>query len=99
MLNDEEAVEMTAWVRAANSWSLAAQAIVRTSTDLATQSRDLADRLETGQEASLTAELRVLAEAVEDDSQELRDRYLGTAEALENFHDVLGGDGDGPAAV
>ncbi|MDX6637155.1 MAG: hypothetical protein QOJ01_666 [Solirubrobacterales bacterium] len=78
MLSEDEARRMTAWVVSANTWSVASQAIVESATGLATQSRELADRLR-GNDAgdgggSLPGDLRVLADAVEADSVEMRDR-------------------------
>ena len=43
-LSDGEARVMEAWVVAANSWGKAAQAAVGAATELATASRELADR-------------------------------------------------------
>ncbi len=86
---------MQAWVLAANDWSVAAQAVVETSTALATHSRELADRLsvstrETGDGVvTLTGDLRMLADGVEADSLELRNRYLATAANIDDFKDFV----------
>jgi len=103
MLSDEEARGMGTWVIAANAWSMAAQSMVGTATALATQSRELADQLQGGAlgspgagpdpdggAPSLDAELRTLADSVEADTQDLRDRYLATAAEIEQYTDVLG---------
>jgi hypothetical protein len=91
VLSEDEARRMTAWVVSANTWSVASQAIVESATGLATQSRELADRLR-GNDAgggSLPGDLRVLADAVEADSLEMRDRYLATASDIQQFSDFL----------
>ena len=94
MLNDGEARGMRVWVTAANDWSVAAQSVVGSATGLATASRELADLLssnggETDGKALLPEELRRLAELVEADSAELRNRYLATASSIEEFSDFV----------
>jgi hypothetical protein len=85
---------MRAWVGAANDWSVSAQAVVESSTGLATASRELADVLspkpgDGDGRPPLTGELRRLAEVVESDSLELRDRYLTTAADIEAFSEFV----------
>lgn len=85
---------MRDWVLAAKDWSVAAQTMVETSTALATHSRDLADRLAPAPDpergvTALPVDLRRLADAVEADSVELRDRYLSTAAGIKDFKDIL----------
>ena len=85
---------MRIWVGAANDWSVAAQSVVQSSTGLATASRELADVLsangESGDgESALPVELRRLAETVEADSAELRNRYLATAAGIDEFKDFV----------
>jgi hypothetical protein len=99
VLTSDEAGAMEAWVAAAASWSLALQSVVRSSTALATESRDLADRLDgNGTPAEtehvngnppLASDLRRLANQVESDSKELRDRYVATAGTLAQFAEFL----------
>ncbi len=98
-LSDAEADEMKVWVVAASGWGEAAQAFVGAATELATASRELADRLDrhgspadqvSTSDGSLPAGLRLLAAAVEHDTQKLRDEYLATATSLEEYRSVLG---------
>jgi hypothetical protein len=99
-LSDGEAAQMRAWVVAANRWGVAAQTLVGAASELATASCDLADRLDPGRRsaedgssrdglASLAGRLRLLADAVEHDSRELREGYLTTAASLEEYRSVL----------
>ena len=92
---------MSAWVTAANAWSVSAQSMVGAATTLATQSRELADQLHGGSlgfsgeggdggARALDADLRTLADSVEADTQDLRNRYLATAADMEQYTDVLG---------
>jgi hypothetical protein len=85
---------MHVWVGAANDWSVAAQRVVESSTGLATASRELADVLAPNGgngdgEAALPVELRRLAENVESDTAELRNRYLATAANIDEFKDFV----------
>jgi hypothetical protein len=85
---------MHVWVGAAKDWSVAAQRVVESSTGLATASRDLADVLSAPDGAgdgtvALPLELRRLAETVEADSAELRNRYLATAAGIDEFKDFV----------
>jgi hypothetical protein len=99
VLTNDEAGAMEAWVAAANLWSLALQSVVQTSTALATESRDLADRFDgdrgaapaegTDGQPPLAGELRRLADEVESDTGELRNRYVATAGTLAQFGDIL----------
>ena len=90
MLSEGEARGMRVWVGAANDWSVAAQSVVESSTGLATASRELADVLSATGEAgagkvALPADLRRLADTVEADAVELRNRYLATAAGIDEF--------------
>src|SRR5947207_7119156 len=98
-LSDGEARVMEAWVVAANSWGKAAQAAVGAATELATASRELADRFKgtapadgiaNGDRAALAESLRQLGDAVERETRELRDGYLATASNLEQYRGLLG---------
>jgi hypothetical protein len=100
-LSDGEARVMEAWVVAANSWGEAAQAAVGAATELATASRELADRFKgtapadgigigNGDRAALAKSLRQLGDAVERETRELRDGYLATASNLEQYRGLLG---------
>ncbi len=84
---------MRAWVGAANDWSVTAQAVVGSATGLATASRELADLLAPvpggDGRPPLVGDLRRLAEMVEADSLELRDRYLATAADIEAFREFV----------
>ena len=85
---------MQLWVGAANDWSVAAQGVVESSTGLATASRELADVLSPNGDsgdgaAGLPVELRRLAENVEADTVELRNRYLATAANIDEFKDFV----------
>jgi hypothetical protein len=99
-LSDGQAEAMEAWVFAANGWAEAAQAVVGASTELATASRELSDRLgpkrpqaadRTSRDdiPSLARSLSLLADAVEDDTRQLRDSYLSTAASLEQYRTLL----------
>jgi hypothetical protein len=98
MLSDGEARAMHEWVIAANRWSESAQRFVADATDLATVSRGVAGRIEGYTPDSsaqprhgppLSDQLRELAGIVEDESHELRDRYLATAASMDEYADVL----------
>jgi hypothetical protein len=102
MLNDADARAMRDWVIAAKGWSESAQGFVGAATELATISRGVADRIDAGPEGSfadpgrgpplgppLEDQLRELADSVEDDTRALRDRYLVTAAAIDEYGDVL----------
>ncbi len=98
MLNEGDARAMRAWVVAAKGWSESAQTYVGAATELATVSRGVADRIGDGSPGSasdgvdeppLADELRMLAETVELETRELRDRYLITAAAIDEYADVL----------
>jgi hypothetical protein len=100
-LSDREVRELEAWVRSAMGWSESAQAMVAATTDLANKSRMLATTLagrppgwlsspgDDGGE-KLASDLRRLAETVEDDGRELRERFLQTEADLALYKDVLG---------
>ena len=103
MLNDADARAMRDWVIAAKGWSESAQRFVGSATELATVSRGVADRIESGAQGSLAVpgrarpsepplegQLRELADTVETETQELRDRYLITAAAIDEYTGVLG---------
>ena len=98
MLNEGDAQAMRTWVVAANGWSHSAQRFVGAASELATVSRGVADRIEG--EASPTAgddgpgpplsdQLRELAETVEHETAELRDRYLATAASIDEYAATL----------
>jgi hypothetical protein len=101
MLSEEQVHEMQAWLGAARSWSQTAQAMVGAATELTTASRSLASRLAEGPPPSLAADdrdhagstleaqLRLLADTVEDEGLELRDRYLTTQAELEVYATLL----------
>lgn len=100
MLSRDEAREMEPWFRAAQAWSVSAQAMVRTATDLSNASRTLADDMVEGSPAAfnwegadhrseLVSQLRVLADTIEDDVRGLRDRYLTTAAELDVYEKLL----------
>jgi ABC-type transporter Mla subunit MlaD len=87
---------MQHWVASANLFGKASQAMVRASTGLATTSRDLADHLPNGRD-ELAADLRRLADEIEEQSREPRDDYPLTAETLNQLRAILGEQPDGPA--
>ena len=101
-MSESEARALWLWVVAANSWSETSQTLVNEASELSTVSRDLADLLEedgprgSPQAASLSldrpglaGDLRLLATAVEDQTAELRDRYLRTAADIEAYRSIL----------
>lgn len=103
MLSEREARGLWLWVAAANSWSESSQGLVNDASELSTVSRDLADLLEEDRRGesphdapvivdrtALAGELRRLASGVEDQSAELRDRYLETAADIEAYRSILG---------
>jgi hypothetical protein len=101
VLSDEDVRGMEDWVAAAGAWSVAAQSLVGAATGLATQSRDLADQLQAGKLGSsgnggngsgraLDSDLRTLADSVETDTEELRNRYLATATELDQYTNLIG---------
>ena len=101
MLSEEQIREMETWMRAARSWSQTAQAMVAAATELTNASRSLAGRLGEGPPPSraaddrdhagstLEAQLRLLADTIEDEGRELRDRYLTTQAELELYATLL----------
>lgn len=102
MLNDADALAMRNWVIAAKGWSESAQRFVGAATELATVSRGVADRIDVGPEGSfadpgrgpplgppLEDQLRELADSVETETRELRDRYLITAASIDEYAGVL----------
>jgi hypothetical protein len=98
MLSEGEARAMQEWVVAANGWSGSAQRLVAAATELATVSRGVADRIEGppsvllsdhGREPPLSEQLRELADDVEAETRELRDRYLATAASIDEYAEVL----------
>jgi hypothetical protein len=99
VLTDGDARALEGWVVAANDWSEAAQGFVGAAGALALVSRTLAEELH-GDGAALDAsiqagrhdlarDLRLLAETVEDETEELRDRYLQTAASIEGYQELL----------
>jgi hypothetical protein len=98
MLSEGEARAMQEWVVAANGWSGSAQHLVAAATELATVSRGVADRIEGAPSGSLSdygrgpplsEQLRELADDVEAETRELRDRYLATAASIDEYAEVL----------
>ncbi len=99
MLSGAEAEELEAWLFSARRWCESAQTMVSASTELTTSSRDLATTV-AGRASSppssrdddpgaLAAGLRLLAETVEDEGRELRDRFLTTESELELYRELL----------
>ncbi len=101
MLNEDQARALWLWVVAANGWAKTSQSLVGDATELATVSRDLADRLvgERGEgvpsaawgadSPELATKLRTLATDLEDQTAELRDRYLATAANIDEYQSIL----------
>ena len=88
MLSEGQVREMEAWLRSAKLWSESSQAMVGAATGLTNASRSLAGQFEqpltplvsddSGRSPQLATQLRLLAETIEDEGRELRDRYLTT---------------------
>ncbi len=98
MLSEGEARAMQEWVVAANGWSGSAQRLVAAATELATVSRGVANRIEGPPSGSLSdygrgpplpEQLRELADDVEAETRELRNRYLATAASIDEYAEVL----------
>jgi len=101
MLSEEQVRGMEAWLRAARRWSQTAQAMVAAATELTNSSRSLAGQVAEGPRPSLAAnhrdhgdstleaQLRLLADTIEDEGRELRDRYLTTQAELELYATLL----------
>jgi hypothetical protein len=99
VLSDSDAQALEAWVVGARDWSEAAQSFVAAAGGLALVSRTLADELYGNGAAlgtsilagrhDLARDLRLLAETVEDETEELRDRYLQTAASIEGYQELL----------
>lgn len=102
MLTEREVSGLWRWVAAAQSWSEASQELVGDASELSTVSRDLADLFEDYRpgpsppeapvivdRAALAGDLRRLADGVEDQTVELRDRYLATAADIEAYHSIM----------
>jgi hypothetical protein len=99
-LTEAHARELEAWLRAAQLWSQTSQAMVGAATGITNASRSLAvildeklaesgsDEGEDG-DGQLAAQLRLLAETIEDEGRELRDRYLTTAVEIELYASLL----------
>jgi hypothetical protein len=89
---------MEAWVRSAKRWSEASHTMVTAATELTNASRTLAAQLDgravsrdqLRDRADLQAQLRLLAETIEDEGRELRDRFLSTQANLQVYSDLLG---------
>jgi hypothetical protein len=107
VLSESEAWAMEAWLRSAQRWSTSAQTMVGAATELTNSSRTLAAQLDAApvarfspspsphradDRADLQAQLRLLAETIEDEGRELRDRFLATQADLEVYCDLLGSD-------
>ena len=93
MLSEADAHAMRTWVVAAEGWSQSAQRFVGAATELATVSRGVADRIaddtspwsgNDGRSPPLPDQLRELADTVERETAELRDRYLATAASIDD---------------
>jgi hypothetical protein len=100
VLTGAEARELEPWFRAAQAWSVSAQAMVQSATDLSNASRMLADEMIEGSPAAfnqesadhgpeMASQLRRLADTIEDDVRGLRDRYLTTAAELDLYEELL----------
>ena len=98
MLTESDAWAMEAWVRSAKHWSEASQSMVTAATELTNASRTLAAQLDgravsrdqLRDRADLQAQLRLLAETIEDEGRELRSRFLSTQANLQVYSDLLG---------
>jgi hypothetical protein len=99
-LSDGQARAMEAWLRSAKLWSESAQHMVGAATELTNASRSLADDFEpqpsppvSGDQGDrarhFAAQLRLLAETIEDESRELRDRYLTTDAEIRLYANLL----------
>jgi hypothetical protein len=99
MLSEEQVREMEAWLRSARLWSETSQAMVGAATELTNASRSLAGRFEGpstsplsddgDRGAQLATQLRLLAETIEDEGRELRDRYLTTEAEIALYANLL----------
>lgn len=98
MMNDAQAREMEAWLRSARTWSEASQAMVGAATELTNVSRSLAGQFEHpsapfsnggDRGAQLATQLHLLAETIEDEGRELRDRYLTTEAEIAMYTSLL----------
>jgi alkylhydroperoxidase family enzyme len=99
MLSEQQVRELEAWLRSAKLWAESSQAMVGAATGLTNASRSLAGQLE-GPSAShfsdegargarLATQLRLLAETIEDEGRELRDRYLTTEAEIALYTNLL----------
>jgi len=102
-LSEREARGLWLWVVAANDWSETSQALVGEASELSTVSRNLAHLLDEDRpgtlppggapvsvnRTALAGDLRVLAGAIEDQTAELRDRYLATAADIDAYRSIL----------
>jgi hypothetical protein len=99
MLSEGQVREMEAWLRSARLWSETSQAMVGAATGLTNASRSLAGQFEPpsaslfsdegDQGAQLATQLRLLAETIEDEGRELRDRYLTTEAEIALYTNLL----------
>ncbi len=97
MLSEADAQAMRTWVVAANGWSHSAQRFVGAASELATVSRGVADRIDDATAPGpwkrwvrrCSDQLRELADTVEHETIELRDRYLATAASIDEYARVI----------
>jgi hypothetical protein len=99
LLSDAESGELEAWLLSARRWCESSQQMVSAATELTNSSRALAvtvadrppDTVSASKEdrKALAARLRLLAETIEDDGRELRDRFLTTETELELYRELL----------
>jgi len=99
MLTEGEAREFEAWLATARRWCEGAQEMVGAATELTNASRGLAVLItdEGGGAPSwngekrdaLGAELRLLAQTIEDEGRSLRDRFLATEADLDLYRQLL----------
>lgn len=99
MLSEGEAREFEAWLSTARRWCEGAQEMVGAATELTNASRELAVLITEGgggapswsdeKRDALGAELRQLAQTVENEGRSLRDRFLATEADLELYRQLL----------
>lgn len=98
MLTEGEAREFEAWLSTARRWCEGAQEMVGAATELTNASRELAVLITGGGGApswddekrdALGAELRQLAQTIEEEGRSLRDRFLATEADLDLYRQLL----------
>ena len=103
MLSDGDVVALELWVALARRWAEASQMMVGAAGDLTMSSRELADLIGgggngngdgdgfvAGDRDALADDLRLLADAIETEGCEQRDRYLVMATTIQQYRDLLG---------